>query len=58
VKEFTYFGLRQNSGVWSASQIEVKIRGHAGSTLLVVDRGSPKAHLVLADFSAERLTNF
>ena len=58
VKEFTYFGLRKNGGVWSASQIEVKVRGHAGSTLLIVDRGSPKANLGLADFSPELLTHF
>jgi len=27
VKEFTYIGLRQTGGVWSASQVEVKVRG-------------------------------
>ena len=58
VKELTYFGLRQNGGVWSASQVEVKIRGHAGSTLLIVDRGTPKANLGLNDFSQAQLTHF
>ena len=58
VKEFTYFGLRQNGGVWSASQVESKIRGQAGSTLLVIDRGSTKANLELRDFSPEQLTRF
>jgi hypothetical protein len=58
VKEFTYFGLRQNGGVWSASQVEVKIRGRAGSTLLIVDRGTPKANLGLKDFSPAQLTHF
>jgi hypothetical protein len=58
VKEFTYFGLRQNGGVWSASQVEGKIRGHAGSTLLIIDRGSTKANLGLGDFSPEKLTRF
>jgi hypothetical protein len=58
VKEFTYFGLRQNGGVWSASQVEVKLRGHAGSTLLIVDRGTPKANLDLKDFSPAQLTHF
>jgi hypothetical protein len=58
VKEFTYFGLRQNGGVWSASQVEAKIRGHAGSTLLIIDRGSTKANLGLKDFSSEVLTRF
>jgi hypothetical protein len=58
VKEFTYFGLRQNGGVWSASQVEARIRGQAGTVLLVIDRGSPKANLQLADFSPEQLTRF
>jgi hypothetical protein len=58
VKEFTYFGLRQNGGVWSAHQIEAKLRGQAGSTLLIIDRGTPKANLGLKDFSPARLTHF
>jgi hypothetical protein len=58
IKEFTYFGLRKNEGVWSASQVEVKIRGQAGSTLLIIDRGSPHAHLDLKDFRIEALTSF
>ena len=58
IKEFTYFGLRQNGGVWSASQMEVKIRGHAGSTLLIIDRGSTKASLGLKEFSPEQLIRF
>jgi hypothetical protein len=58
VKEFTSFGLRQNGGVWSASQIEVKIHGKAGSSLLIFDRGTPKANLSLKDFSLSQLTQF
>jgi hypothetical protein len=58
VKEYTYMGLRHNGGVWSASQVEEKTRGQAGSTLLIIDRGSAKANLTLADFSSERLTHF
>jgi hypothetical protein len=58
VKEFTYFGLRQNGGIWSAHQVEVKIRGRAGSTLLIIDRGSTKAGLDLKEFSAEQLIHF
>jgi hypothetical protein len=57
-KEFTYFGLRQNGGVWSASQVEVKLRGHDGSTLLIIDRGAPHANLGLKDFSPAQLTHF
>jgi hypothetical protein len=58
VKEFTSFGLRHDGGVWSATQLEVKTRGKQGSTLLIVDRGSPKANLSLGDFSPEQLTRF
>lgn len=58
VKQFTYFGLRHEGGVWSATQVEEKTRGHAGSTLLIIDRGSARANLSLGDFSPERLTRF
>jgi hypothetical protein len=58
VKEFTYFGLRRTQGVWSATQVEAKIRGRAGSTLLIIDRGSAQAHLGLKDFTPAQLTRF
>jgi hypothetical protein len=58
VKEFTYFGLRHEGGVWSANQVEAKTRGQAGSTLLILDRGSAKANLGLGEFSPEQLTRF
>ena len=58
VKEFTSFGLRHEGGVWSATQIEVKTRGKTGSTLLIIDRGTPKANLSLRDFSPEQLIRF
>jgi hypothetical protein len=58
VKEFTSFGLRREGGIWSATQIEEKTRGQAGSTLLIINRGSAKANLTLADFSPERVTHF
>ena len=58
VKEFTYFGLRHDKGIWSAHQIEVKTRGQAGSTLLIIDRGSANARLGIADFSLAQLTRF
>jgi hypothetical protein len=50
--------LRHNGGVWSAHQVEVKIRGQAGSTLLIIDRGSAKANLDLGEFSSGRLIHF
>jgi hypothetical protein len=58
VKAFTYFGLRHDGGVWSASQMEGKIRGQGGSTLLIIDRGSAKANLGVGDFSPEQITHF
>jgi hypothetical protein len=58
VKEYTYFGLRHDEGTWSAHQIEAKIHGQTGSTLLIIDRGSAKAKLGIADFDPARLTRF
>jgi hypothetical protein len=58
IKEFTFFGLRHNEGVWSASQVEAKMRGQPGSTLLIIDRGSAKANLKLGDFSPAQTTRF
>jgi len=58
VKEFTSFGLRQNAGLWSASQIEVKVRGQAGSSLMIFDRGTPKANLSLKDFAPLQLAHY
>jgi Outer membrane lipoprotein-sorting protein len=58
VKQFTYFGLRKTEGVWSATQVEAKVRGRAGSTLLVIDHGAAKAHLAMKDFDSAQLTHF
>jgi len=58
VKEFTYYGIRHEEGVWSAHQVEVKMHGQSGSTLLILDRGSAKANLTLADFNPAQLTKF
>jgi hypothetical protein len=49
-KQFTAFGLRQNDGLWSASQMEAKQLGKPGSSLLVIEGGSPKANLSAKDF--------
>jgi len=40
VKEFLYYGLRKSGGLWSASQIEVRTKGKAGSTFLIITRGA------------------
>jgi len=49
-KEFIYYGLRQVDGVWSATQVEAKLRGKPGSSILVIERGSGKANLGRKDF--------
>ena len=58
VYEFTSFDLRHDGGIWSATQIEEKTHGQAGSTLLIINRGSPKANLTVGDFGLERVTRF
>lgn len=58
VKDFTSLGLSQSGGVWSARQVEVKVHGRAGSTLLIFERGSTKANLTMKDFSPEQISKF
>ena len=50
-KEFVYYGLRQVGGVWSASQVEAKLQGKAGFSILVIEAGSGKANLGRKDFA-------
>ena len=49
-KEFIYYGLRQVSGVWSATQVEAKLQGKPGSSILAIEFGSGKANLGRKDF--------
>ena len=49
-KEFTYYGLRQVGGVWSATQVEAKLQGKPGSSMLAIEFGSGKANLGRKDF--------
>ncbi len=49
-KEFIYYGLRQVGGDWSASQVEAKVQGKTGSSILAIEWGSGKAHLGSKDF--------
>ena len=58
VKEFTSLGLTHSGGVWSARQVEVKIHGRPGSTLLIFERGSTRANLTIRDFSPEQISQF
>jgi hypothetical protein len=58
VKEFTSLGLSRSGGVWAARQVEVKIHGRPGSTILIIERGSTRAHLTIKDFSPEQISQF
>ena len=49
-KEFIYYGLRHVGGVWSATQVEVKLQGKPGSSILAIEGGSGKANLGPKDF--------
>lgn len=49
-KEFIYYDLRQVGGAWSASRVEAKQQGQSGSSILVIETGSPKAKLTRKDF--------
>jgi len=49
-KEFVYYGLRQVGGVWSATQVEAKLQGKPGSSILAIEFGSGKANLGRKDF--------
>jgi hypothetical protein len=49
-KEFIYYGLRQVRGAWSATQVETKLQGKPGSSILVIEGGSGKANLGRKDF--------
>jgi hypothetical protein len=49
-KEFLSYGLRQVAGAWSASQMEAKVSGKPGSSMLAIEGGSGKANLQLKDF--------
>jgi hypothetical protein len=50
-KEFIFYDLQQNGGVWVARQIEAKRNGNPGSSLLILDHGSGRAHLQRKDFT-------
>jgi Outer membrane lipoprotein-sorting protein len=55
-KEFIYYGLRQIGGVWSATQVEAKLRGKPGSSILVIEGGSGKANLGRKDFNLSQFS--
>ena len=55
-KEFIYYGLRQVDGVWSATQVEAKLQGKPGSSILVIEGGSGKANLGRKDFDLSQFS--
>ena len=55
-KEFIYYGLRQVGGLWSATQVEAKLQGKPGSSILAIEFGSGKANLGRKDFSIGQST--
>ena len=55
-KEFIYYGLRQVGGLWSATQVEAKLQAKPGSSILVIEGGSGKAHLGRKDFDLSQVS--
>jgi len=49
-KQFVFYGIERIGGLWLSRQIEAKENGKPGSSLLIVDRGSPHAHLQRKEF--------
>jgi hypothetical protein len=49
-KQFVFYGIERIGGLWLSRQIEAKENGKPGSSLLIVDSGSPHAHLTRKDF--------
>jgi hypothetical protein len=50
-KQFVFYDLEQIGGLWLSRQVEAKLEGKPGSTILLIDHGSPHAHLTRKDFN-------
>jgi len=50
-KQFIFYGLERNAGVWIARQIEANLSGRPGSSLLILDHGSGRAQLDRKDLT-------
>ena len=50
-KQFVFYDLEQIGGLWLSRQVEAKLAGKPGSTILLIDHGSPHAHLTRKDFN-------
>ena len=55
-KEFIYYGLRLEGGAWSATQVEAKLQGRSGFSILVIESGSGKANLKRKDFGISQFS--
>jgi hypothetical protein len=49
-KQFVFYGIEQIGGAWLSRQIEAKIAGKPGSSMMLLEHGSPHAHLQRKDF--------
>ena len=58
VRQFTSLGLSKSGGNSYARQVEVRVHGRLGSTVLIVERGSAKANLSLKDFDVAQISRF
>ena len=50
-KQFVFYSIEQVGGAWLSRQVEAKIEGKPGSSMLLIEHGSPHAHLERKDFN-------
>ena len=49
-KEFVFYGIEQVGGIWLSQQVEAKIEGQPGSSMMIIEHGSTHANLERRDF--------
>ena len=50
-KQFVFYSIEQIGGAWLSRQVEAKVEGKPGSSMLLIEHGSPHAHLQRKDFN-------
>jgi hypothetical protein len=50
-KQFIFYSIEQIGGAWLSRQVEAKIASKPGSSMMLIDHGSPHAHLQRKDFN-------
>ncbi len=50
-KQFVFYGIQQIGGIWLSRQVEAKVSGKPGSSMMLIDHGSDHAHLQKRDFN-------